>query len=52
MLRRLCRCVSPSIALTQAIHEWPAISAELSEGPRKRTRQTARVRDILNAELG
>ena len=52
MVRQLCRCVSPTIALAEAIREWPAISAGLSEAPRARTRQTARVQGILETELG
>jgi hypothetical protein len=46
-LRQLGRAICPDLSLGKTIREWGAISAALSESPRSRTRQIARIRKIL-----
>lgn len=52
MYRQLQPAVFPNLPLAQAIRDWPRITAGLSENPRARTRQTKRICDVLEAELG
>ena len=52
MLRQLRWCVCPALGLDDALRSWPAISAALSENPRKRARQTGRIAEVLRRELG
>jgi hypothetical protein len=51
MLRQLCRAICPELPLAEALHNWPLISAALSESPRKRSRQIAKVQGVLEDEF-
>jgi hypothetical protein len=52
MFRQLCAAVCPPLALAQCLCQWPDISTALSESKRVRTRQTLRMHDLLEQELG
>lgn len=52
MFRQLCRGICPDLSLSDVIRQWPSISHTLREAPRKRTRQNAKIRGIIQRELG
>jgi hypothetical protein len=47
MLELLSRALLPRLSLSEAIQHWGSIAHQLAEAPRKRTRQSARLKDIL-----
>jgi hypothetical protein len=52
MFRQLCVAVCPFVSLAQCLRQWADISAALAESKRERTRQTLRMYDLLEKELG
>ena len=48
MLELLSRAVLPHLSLCGALQHWDWIAHELAEPPRKRTRQSVRLMNILS----
>ena len=48
MLELVNRAVVPDLSLRRAVHDWDRIARKLADPPRRRTRQTTVLSDILS----